>query len=186
MRGARPDTWMPIYWGDYLRDTCHLSAIEHGAYLLIIAHYWTKGGPLKDDDARLARIARLTPEEWKEAKETISDFFSIRNGLWTHKRVDHELANAKRITEAKAKAGQKGAQSRWQGHSKKEAEPSSSQWQNDAPSQPHIKDPVSNKKLETGASALSSSKLIYDLGKHLLAQADSPPKKPGGLITKWL
>jgi uncharacterized protein YdaU (DUF1376 family) len=51
MSGPRPDTWIPMYWGDYLRDTMRLSATEHGAYMLLIAHYWTKGVPLGNDDA---------------------------------------------------------------------------------------------------------------------------------------
>ncbi len=31
------DIWMPIFWGDYHRDTGHLETVEHGAYMLLIA-----------------------------------------------------------------------------------------------------------------------------------------------------
>ena len=34
MTGARPDTWMPFYVGDYLRDTGHLSPADVSAWLL--------------------------------------------------------------------------------------------------------------------------------------------------------
>ncbi len=66
--GARQDSWMPIYWGDHLRDTMHLTAEGHGAYLLLIAAYWTTGKPLPDDDDHLMTVARLSPRAVEEAE----------------------------------------------------------------------------------------------------------------------
>ena len=67
--------WMPLNIADYLADTAHLGPAEHGAYLLLIMHYWQHGG-LPDDDRRLARIARMTEEEWAGVRDTIAGFFS--------------------------------------------------------------------------------------------------------------
>lgn len=102
MSVARPDTWMPIYWGDYAKDTAHLSALEHGAYLMLIAHYWCKAGALPVDDGKLARIAKCTPAEWAKVKETVLAFFEAGESIYRHKRIDHELAAAKSKYERRA------------------------------------------------------------------------------------
>lgn len=91
---SRP--WMPLYVGDYLADTRHLTTEEHGAYMLLIMHYWRTGG-LPNDDARLARIAGLTPEGWSGSRTTLADLFEEG---WKHKRVDAELAEAERLSNA--------------------------------------------------------------------------------------
>ena len=95
-----PSIHMPIYWGDYLRDTGHLSAAEHGAYLLLLGHYWTTGRPLPDAEDALRRIARMDPKEWARSRSTVRAFFKVGGGEWRHKRVDAEL---KRATEIYAK-----------------------------------------------------------------------------------
>lgn len=91
---SRP--WMPLYVGDYIADTAHLTAAESGAYLHLIMHYWMKGG-LPDDDRLLSRIAKMTPEQWQESRETVRAFFS--DG-WKHKRIEFELTEAARISTA--------------------------------------------------------------------------------------
>lgn len=108
---ARPDTWMPLYWGDYLRDTMHLRAEAHGAYLLLIGHYWTSGAPLPDDDEHLAAVARLDRRDWLRHRTTIQRFFHIENGAWRHKRIDAELLRARELSEARQRAGKSGGKS---------------------------------------------------------------------------
>lgn len=94
--------WMPLYVGDYLADTAHLRAIEHGAYLLLIMHYWRTEG-LPDDDLALARITRLSNADWKRVRPVIAPLFSAG---WKHKRIEFELTEAARISAAGKKGGQ--------------------------------------------------------------------------------
>ena len=104
MSGApRPDTWMPIYWGDYDRDTGHLNDALHGAYLMLIKHYWSTGRPLPDDDHQLWRIACCDSlHVWRTKRRPIlSKLFTISQGNWCHPRVDFELGNAKAVYAAR-------------------------------------------------------------------------------------
>lgn len=134
---ARPDTWMPMYWGDYARDTGHLSAAGHGAYLMLIKHYWCSGVPLADDDDELWRVACCdSKKDWQKLKPKIVRLFVKDGGLLRHKRIDKELSVAFARTEAKAEAGRKGAEKRWQKDGTPMAEPSPCHRQTDAQPQP--------------------------------------------------
>jgi uncharacterized protein YdaU (DUF1376 family) len=108
MTGSRLNTWMPLYWADYRADTSHLSAIEHGGYFLLIGHYWITGKPLPADDAQLARIAAMTTAEWRKHRGVILEFFNLAEGIWHHGRIDHELAHAKAVSDARKEAGKRG------------------------------------------------------------------------------
>jgi uncharacterized protein YdaU (DUF1376 family) len=98
--------WMPIYWGDYLRDTRDLTTLQHGAYLLLIAHYWQHNG-LPADEKRLAAIAGLSPAMWKTNRDAVADKFQES---WKHKRIDDEIEKAERKWMQRSQAGQRGGQ----------------------------------------------------------------------------
>jgi uncharacterized protein YdaU (DUF1376 family) len=101
--------WMPLYVSTYLGDTGHLSTVEHGAYLLLIMHYW-QSGSLPKDDARLSRIVRMNPIEWLEIRPTIADFFTDD---WRHDRIADELAKASELVTKRSAAGKAGASARY-------------------------------------------------------------------------
>ena len=96
--------WMPLYVGDYLGDTGHLTTAQHGAYLLLMMHYWRKG-ELPDDDRQLSKITKLPLKTWCDYRPTLRDFF---HSGWKHKRIDAELERMMRVSEKRAIAGQKG------------------------------------------------------------------------------
>lgn len=104
--------WMPLYIADYRQDTAHLSAAEHGAYLLLIMHYWSAGS-LPTEDRQLARIAAMSPSEWKRSRSTIQPFFL--DG-WKHKRIDAELARTAEVSASYAARASQAAKTRWSKH----------------------------------------------------------------------
>lgn len=102
---------MPIHIGDYKRDTGHLRALEHGAYLLLLFHHWSTGS-LPDDDRQLSAIACMTPAEWRKARPILIKFFGEG---WRHGRVEKDLAEAKESYEKRAKAGAEGGKAKARG-----------------------------------------------------------------------
>jgi uncharacterized protein YdaU (DUF1376 family) len=105
--------FMPFYWGDYWRDTAHLSDAEHVSYLRLISHYWQHGS-LPTDDARLARIAGRSMADWMQMRPVISEFFQID---WRHKRIDRDLDKQGAAHEARVMGGKMTAAKRWAGSS---------------------------------------------------------------------
>lgn len=109
---AKVGIWMPLFIGDYLSDTMHLTTEQHGAYLLTIMAYWKNGGELPG--ATIQAITRLQGDAWSNAQAVLGLMFSIQeNGNWRHDRIERELedaGNKKQGATAKAKAG---AAARW-------------------------------------------------------------------------
>jgi uncharacterized protein YdaU (DUF1376 family) len=104
---SRP--WMPLYVADYLADTGHLSTIEHGAYMLLIMHYWQNGG-LPTDERRLARICRLSESDWSPIRDAMAELFDED---WRHGRIDSEIAKADEMLAKRSAAGKAGASARY-------------------------------------------------------------------------
>lgn len=79
---------LPVFTDAYLADTRHLTAEEHGAYLLLLMCAWrTRGCQLKDDDRFLARTVGVSPQKWRRLKPVIREFFTVEGGLWRQKKL---------------------------------------------------------------------------------------------------
>lgn len=148
---GRPDSWMPMYWRDYIADTQALSTVEHGAYLLLIGAYWTGGRPLPDDDVKLARIVHATPREWAAIRPALVEFFVIEGGEWRHNRIDRELSNAVSVYERRQAASRKANAVRY--GSESEAETVSAR-----PPQPQPQPQSTANAVDVGAAAPRQSK----------------------------
>jgi uncharacterized protein YdaU (DUF1376 family) len=103
---------MPVYIGDYLADTMHLSTEQHGAYLLLLFHLWRRG-LVHDDDAALAQITGLSKSAWSNHRPALAAFFEIREGLWHHGRVERERTRVAAKQHAKSDKAKLAASRRW-------------------------------------------------------------------------
>lgn len=103
---------MPVFIGDYLADTMHLSTEQHGAYLMLLFHLWRRGS-LRDEDGVLAKISGLGESAWKLHRPVLAEFFKIRDGQWAHGRVEKERARVTATKQSNAKKSKLAASSRW-------------------------------------------------------------------------
>ena len=100
---AETGHWMPMYWADYIADTTHLNTFQHGIYLLLIAAYWRRGGPISADPGELAQMARTTKDKLARYGNPVLAMFTCKDGLLHHKRVDLEiLRSSERLKSARA------------------------------------------------------------------------------------
>jgi uncharacterized protein YdaU (DUF1376 family) len=103
---------MPLYVGDYLADTGHLSTFEHGAYLLLLMAMWRCGGRLPNDPVKLAKHSKMTLDRWKRAAPTLLDFFTVDGSEIIHGRLAKEMSRYDGIVKARTEASHAGVQAK--------------------------------------------------------------------------
>lgn len=95
--------------GDYLKDTAHLSLLEHGVYTRLLDVYYIREAPIPDEQA--ARLVGARTKEEREALQVIlQEFFTLTDRGWEQARCEREIvaANEKR-SKASASAKQRWA-----------------------------------------------------------------------------
>jgi uncharacterized protein YdaU (DUF1376 family) len=104
---AKHNVWMPLFVGDLIADTTHLSRADFGSYVLLICFYWRRREPLPDDDAALSAAARVTLEEWQAIRPVLAEFFEVADEVWRHRRIDEELEKSRKLYEGKRRGADK-------------------------------------------------------------------------------
>ena len=108
------NSWYPRYYGDFMRDTGHLSLIEVGAYNRLLDHYYATGKPLPDDKWQLLRVCHAVANDEQDAVVRICEqFFIKQDGLLRNKRADAEIEKLSLISAKRSESGRKGANARY-------------------------------------------------------------------------
>ena len=119
---AKTDAYMPLWIGDYLGDTMELSQSDHGAYLLLLMHYWRRG-PIPNDRKIIYGITRCSNERhYKNATNILNKYFKLvttqladpLTAQWRHSRADQELLKASENRDKYRKRAEKAAKARWE------------------------------------------------------------------------
>lgn len=103
--------YVELYPGDYMRDTADLSLVEHGAYLLLLLHYYSTETAIPSDNPTLFRIARAMSDDEKAAVSKVAErFFPVMSsdGLRHNVRADEEIAKARARIDSARENGKRG------------------------------------------------------------------------------
>lgn len=101
--------YFKFHIGDYRTDTQHLTLLEHGVYMTLMATYYTSEQPLPKDERQLLRLAGARTDEEKQAVlDVVNEFFIPTETHWVHSRIDFELSEYHSKAEANRENGKKG------------------------------------------------------------------------------
>lgn len=98
-----------IHFGDYTKDTSHLTLLEHGVYFQMMRLYYTNEKPLPLDPTRIARfIGVRTEQELFAVQDILNEYFIKESDGWHQKRIDEEIAKYVERREINGEVGKLG------------------------------------------------------------------------------
>lgn len=104
----KPDSWMPLFFGDFHADTSNLSLELKMAYLNILWWMWRNAARAPNDDEQLASITGLGMKRWRAAKSKLMLFFSVSDNWLFQKRLSEEYDHAWAVYQKRVESGKKG------------------------------------------------------------------------------
>ena len=104
----------PFYPADFLVSTMLMKPDQRGAYITLLCHAWIEDG-LEDNEETLCAMSGLKPAR---LKEVLKRFARDSDGKLRQPRMERVRDEIKVLRDKRAKAGRKGAEAKWQSHSK--------------------------------------------------------------------
>ena len=95
--------WYAFHIGDYASRTAHLTEMEDLAYRRMLDLYYTTGGPLPCDAARVAKLVRM-PGAVEVIEAVLGEFFQETPEGWANTRCEKELRRGQGFQERAAAA----------------------------------------------------------------------------------
>ena len=116
--------WVKFFASDFLTGVADMTAEEIGAYTVILALIWDRGGPVADDPQRLARRAGVSTRRWNQLRERLIEAGKLRveNGHLTNDRAIKTLLSREEVSEKRRNS----ARTRWDNQPENQPDPSKS------------------------------------------------------------
>lgn len=105
--------YLPLYTGDYLRDTRALTPLEHGVFLMLLMYCWDCRGPLPLDEQDCAGLANCRSNTEIDAlRKVLRKFFIRMDDGFYNKRIQREIEKSVTISNKRSEAGKMGYQAK--------------------------------------------------------------------------
>ena len=104
--------YLQFYVSDWRADTSHLTLEQKGAYLELILLYWESEKALNNSDDRLASSLKISKRRFQTMKKLLSEFFTVKDDIWTHGRIEADLEKVFNKSKKRSYAGQESARKR--------------------------------------------------------------------------
>jgi uncharacterized protein YdaU (DUF1376 family) len=108
--------YLAFFVRDFLASTQGYTLAETGAYFLLLGAQWEQG-PLPDDIARLALIARTSPKEFKRIWRKVREKFAVTPQGLVNWRLEEHRQEAFERRERRQEGAKLTNQKRWGGRS---------------------------------------------------------------------
>lgn len=162
---------LPLFTDAYLADTRHLTAQEHGAYLLLLMMAWRMPDcRLPNDDAKLAKWACVDARTWKRIKPTVMAFWTLAEDHWSQSRLSREREFVSKRADVARENGKQGGRPKPQNYNGSDNPAGSLRvTQQKAPSpKPLVKEPIAQQP-NAASAALPSDWLERSLDANGIA-----------------
>lgn len=169
--------------GDYLKDTAHLSLLEHGIYGRLLDVYYTREAALPAE--QVARLIGARSKDERAALEIVlQEFFALEEDGWHQSRCDSEIAIYQKRVEHNQRVGKLGGRPRKNASIEKPAnnpvgfenEPADNPPQSPVPS-PHTP-VIPSVPIGTGGKPpMAPDEIIFGYGLPMLVNAGTPEKQ---------
>jgi uncharacterized protein YdaU (DUF1376 family) len=198
--------YIPLFIDDFDAATAHLSVAEEGTYMRLMKLAWRSVNCSIIDD--LDFIARKTRAPKATIQAILKEFFVLKNGVWTQKRLKREFDDIRKKISARKKSGKLGGLAKSQKNKEKTSSNATLLLQHPEPYPEPYPEPESTTIVDVDSEAgkvvpiranLQSLKLPADwpgpMANQVLAQTVNSPwldlSKSGGLqspaeIARWV
>lgn len=145
--------------GDYLKDTSHLSLLEHGVYTRLLDVYYNREKPFADAAEACKLIGARTAPERVTVSRVLAEYFAAAADGWRQKRCDEEVEKyQEKVAINRAVGGQGGRPKKTvtvpeNNHDGSGAETMTVQ--NGNPPNPNTQEPIANSQEKTKAKAVA-------------------------------